>query len=543
MHSHVSTVGGFVMSMICIRIRDFMAKLRLPLWAALPLLLMSGGAESQGRPLIIGVPTAPASLNSALAVQLEGAIIGAQLFASPLKYASTGYKLEPYLAKSWSVSRDGREVKLILADGATFHDGNPITSDDVRFSIETVKKYNPTLAETWSKLAAVEVPDAKTVVIKFTKPMPAMLTALAAPLLPIIPKHIYGDVENMRLHPRNSKDVVGSGPFKLVSYEPGKQANLARFERFFIANKPMADSLIIRVIGDPTAYAIALETGQIDISASTNLQMYRKFKGDGKKIRVYDQGYEALGTEIWMEMNTKDKILSQAPVRQAIAYAIDKAKLIARGDGLFKRTPSMIDPTNDFYNEKVNHYELDIDRASKLLDAAGYPNTDGTRFNLTLDYLPGVDVYLNMAHSIQADLAKVGIRVNLRATPDIQSWAKSISNFDYQLNIDSVWTFADPTLGATAPFLCSNVRKGVMWANMTQYCNLKVDQLFESAATEMDHDKRRQTYYEAQRIIVDDAPMVFLHTRGTTASVNARVKNLAMGVWGLAAPLLDARVE
>ena len=166
----------------------------------------------KGGTLTMAIQQTPRHLNPAVQSGTATGQPGTQLFASLLRY-DDGWTPQPYLAESWKVSDDGLSVTVNLVKGATFHDGEPITSEDVAFSIDTVKANHP-FKSMFAPVESVETPDANTAIIKLSKPHPALLLAMSSQLLSIIPKHVYGDGQDPKKHPQNSENVVGSGPFK-----------------------------------------------------------------------------------------------------------------------------------------------------------------------------------------------------------------------------------------------------------------------------------------------------------------------------------------
>ena len=203
---------------------------------------------TSGGTLTMALQQTPRHLNPAVQSGTATGQPGTQLFASLLRY-DLGWEPQPYLAESWSISDDGLSVTMNLVKGATFHDGAPITSEDVAFSIDTVKANHP-FKSMFAPVTTVDTPDAHTAVINLSKPHPALLLAMSSQLLSIIPKHVYGDGQDPKAHPANSENVVGSGPFKLVEFKRGEHVILERYDGYFIEGLPYLDRIVMRILPD-----------------------------------------------------------------------------------------------------------------------------------------------------------------------------------------------------------------------------------------------------------------------------------------------------
>ena len=212
----------------------------------------------------------PRHLNGTVQSGYATAVPGTQLNASPLLYDDE-YNPMPYLAESWDVADDGLSVTLHLVEDAVFHDGMPITSADVAFSIKTVQENHP-FKPMYAPVTSVDTPDEHTAVINLSQPHPAILLAMSPGLLPIIPKHIFDDGQDPKTHPRNTEDFVGSGPFRLTEYEPGTIIRMERFDDFFIEGTPCLDEIVMEITPDSTAIVLSLENGTTHLSSTLGRQ-------------------------------------------------------------------------------------------------------------------------------------------------------------------------------------------------------------------------------------------------------------------------------
>lgn len=498
---------------------------------------ISQAEPKSGGTLIMGTTQKARHLNPAVQSGIATAVPGTQIFATPLRF-DANWQPQPYLAESWSTAEDGKSITLNLRKNAKFHDGKPITSEDVAFSLQTVKDNHP-FKSMFAPVSSVDTPDAHTAILKFDKPHPAALLAMSGALLPIIPKHVYGDGQDPKSHPANSK-TVGSGPFKLVEFKAGEHIILEKNSDYFIEGRPYLDKVIIKNYKDSTSVTLAMDKGEINflpfMSATRDIGRLKK----NKSVMVTNKGYEAVGPLNWLAFNTKNEYLKDKRVRQAIGYAIDRNFIInALHAGFSTAATGPVAPGSPYFAADVNKFDLNLDKANALLDEAGFKaDSDGKRFALKIDYIPGpAEMQKNVAEYLKPQLKKVGITVELRAAPDFPTWAKRVGGHDYDMSMDIVFNWGDPVIGVHRTYICSNIRKGVIWSNTQSYCNDKVDALLEAASSEQDQNKRISLYQEAQKIIVDDAPLIFMNTLPYHTAYSNKIGNAPMTIWGAMAPM------
>ena len=499
--------------------------------------IASAQPKRGGELVIVSGVGKPRHFNPALVSGSATAMVGTQIFASPLRYDENWNPL-PYLAESWKISKDGLSVTLKLVNGATFHDGHPITSTDVAFSIMTVKKYHP-FKSMFAPVERVDTPDLQTAVIRLERPHPAIMLAMSPALLPIIPKHIYGDGQDLKTHPANLTPV-GSGPFRFVKYESGKYIVLERNEHFFIPGRPYLDSIVFRIESDPNAQMIDMERQEAHL-----LPLFMKPEGLDRlsqieHLVITPRGHEGIGANNWLAFNLLRKPLDDKPVRQAIAYAIDPefiTKYLHKGYS--RRSIGPIIPESPFHEPDVTRYDLDLVKANKLLDEAGYPlKSDGTRFSLTLDHFPVIpSQHRDVALYIKRQLLKIGITVHLRKPKNFGEWFKRIGNWEFDMTMDSPFNWGDPAIGVHRTYLSNNIRKGVVWSNTQNYRNPRVDELLEKAAIEMDVKKRKRLYSEFQKIVTDEVPVVWINLLPLHTIYHKGLENPPVSIWGIHSPL------
>lgn len=495
-------------------------------------LLSPFAAAADGGTLVIASTQAPRHLNGAVQSGVATAVPSTQLFASLLRY-DDAWNPQPYLAESWEVAADGLSVTVKLVEGATFHDGEPVTSEDVAFSIATIRDNHP-FKSMFAPVTAVDTPDARTAVIRLSQPHPAILLALSPALAPIIPKHVYGDGQDPKSHPANS-DVIGSGPFMLESFTPGESVILRKNPNFFREGYPKLDEIIIRIIKDENAMLIAAENGEADmipfLTASTAIKRMQAVD----RLEVTPKGHEGIGPITWLAFNTKSEKLADKRVRQAIAYATDRnfiTKALHRGVSTPQRGP--IIESSPFFDPTIPAYETDLDKAKALMAEAGY--ADG--MELSVDYIPGTgEQQQNIAEYLKSQLKKIGIEVSVRPSPDFPTWAGRVSKGDFELTMDIVFNWGDPVIGVHRTYLSTNIVPGVIWSNTQGYANPKVDELLNAAAVEGDPEERKALYAQFQQIVAEDMPIHFINAVPYHTAYDRRLGNPPLTIWGTMSPM------
>lgn len=497
---------------------------------------------AKGGVVVIGSTQKPRHLNSAVQSGIATMMPAAQLFATPLRM-SADWKPQPYLARKWERSEDGRSLRLFLDPKARFHDGKPITSTDLQYSIEVVKANHP-FQSMLAAVNAVTIDDEHTATVRLSQPHPALILAMTTSFMPVIPKHVFDDGTDIKRHERNA-NPVGSGPFKLVEFKPGEHIIMERFADFFLPDRPLLDRVIIKEYKDTASMLLGLDKGEIDIhSALTNAPEIRRAQGM-KNVKVVKGQAPAIGALVWIAFNTANEKLADKRVRQAINYALDKNLVVKTLlGGTHDRSTGPIHSSSPFHTDAVERYDLDLKKAAALLDAAGKkPGADGTRFELEIDAIPGnPELKVIQEYAVPA-LAKVGIKARVRQSPDFPTWARRVSSHEFEATLDSVWNWGDPVIGVHRTWQTSNIRKGVIWSNTQSYSNEQVDKLIDAAGREDDASKRKAIYAQMQKLVVDDAPVAFVLEYNFHYGIRDQVEQAPDGIWGLISPMTEMRVK
>lgn len=485
------------------------------LFAILPGLAQAQGTPQRGGTLVMLVQPEPPTLGSYQSTAGQIGQVTSKVYEGLLEY-DFNLKPIPGLAKSWTVSPDGKTITFKLQPGVKFHDGKPFTSADVQFSVmDVLKKVHPRGIGTFSAVESVETPDPLTAVFKFSAPAPYMLMALSGYESPMLPKHVFG-VGDIKSHP-NANKPIGTGPFKFVEWKRGQYIRLDRNPDYWKKERPYLDSIVARFIADGGTRAAALETGEAQIGGfSAILPLDVKRLQALPNIGVTTKGYEMQSPIVEIELNTRVKPFDNVKVRQAIAYAIDRKFIIDNvwfGFGKPATGPiSSNFEVNGIYTPDVRNYNVPngVEIANKLLDEAGYARKgDGTRFEITSDHTWGEE-WNRLGEVLKQQLAKVGIKVDLR-DEDPATWIQRIYT-KYDFSMDSAWsqTSADPVIGVHRLYHSNMIKPGTPFVNASGWSSKATDELMDKATVEIDPKRRAEFYHEFQKDVVEASPIVFV---------------------------------
>jgi peptide/nickel transport system substrate-binding protein len=451
----------------------------------------------------------------------------------------------PLLAREWTVSDDGLRYTFKLRDGLKWHDGKPFSSADVAYSIATIKEVHPRGRNTFLNLVDIQTPDPLTVTLVLSKPAPYLITALAAPETPIVPKHLYEGSTKPAENPVNAAPV-GTGPFVFKEWVRGSHIVYERNPDYWDAPKPYLDRLIVRFVPDAAARAAALEAGEIDLAPATpipfsDLERFEQLE----HIGLEKQGYQYSNGISRVEFNLEKPYFQDVRVRRAFAHVIDRNVVhdtINYGYGA--TIPGPINPNlSKWFVGDLKTYPIDIAAAEKLLDEAGLKRgDDGIRLKLNHDYVPSGETYKRGADYIKQALAAVGIEVTVRSQ-DFATYTKRIyTDRDFDFTFNGMSNLFDPTVGVQRLYWSKNFKPGVPFSNGSKYSNPKVDELLEAAAVEIDHEKRYEQWRAVQEILVEDLPDIGIVSQPEITLYNKRIAGHTVGAEGASGSLADAYI-
>ena len=446
----------------------------------------------------------------------------------------------PCLAESWNVSPDGLTITFNIRKGVKFHDGHPMTSEDVRYSImEVLIKYHARGGK-FKIIESIQTPDDHTVLIKLKSSSPALMMAFSGYESPIIPKHLFAgkDIKN---HPLANKPI-GTGPFKFVEWKRGQYMRFDRNPDYWSPGQPYFDRIVVQTIPDSATRSAVLEKGDFQLAgfgAVPNNDAKRL--GALPNLIVTTKGYENFSPISELDFNTKAKPFNNKKVRQAVAFCIDRKFVIENIWFDFGKIAT--GPINSnfeaagLYTSKVKNYDVSnrIEVANSLLDEAGYPRkSDGYRFEITHDITPYGSEWQSFGEYTVQQLDKIGIKARLRVE-DVATWLKRIyTNYDFTLSSNWLNTFADPVLGVHRLYHSNAIKPGTVFKNASRWSSPLTDKLMDMASVEPNQEERGALYQAFQKILVEEVPVTWIHEIQFPTVINAQYKDVITSAIGIA---------
>lgn len=465
-------------------------------------------------------------------------IVGGKLFEGLLSYTP---QLEPRpgLAKSWEVGSDSLTYTFALQAGVTWHDGKPFTTDDVIFNITKLHpEINPRLRSTLANIESVTAKDASTVVIKLKTPFEPFLINFDAMTLPMLPKHLY-DGTDYRNNPAN-QNPVGTGPFRFGEWQRGNFIRFVKFDKYWQQGKPQLDEIVYRIIPDANLRGVALQSGQVQMAAFNDIEAFDvpRFRGL-PNLEVATAGWELFGPLSWIELNNRVKPLDNPKVRRALSMAIDRNFILNRlWFGVGKVATSPISSTTKYYDRSSRLPAFNIAEANKLLDEAGLPRkADGTRFELRFMSLPYGEIWNRLGEYIRQAFSQVGVKLTAEAV-DAATWARRLGDWDYDVTVNFVYQWGDPTIGVERTYISSNIQK-IAFTNTEGYSNPKVDEAFLKARRAAKAEERQAAFAEVQKLLIEDMPVIWLLELAFPTITDKRLKNVITTATGIHAGFAD----
>lgn len=465
--------------------------------------------------LIFGRGADSYSMDPQNANEIETWRVTKNIYETLVEYKKETTDVIPALAKEWTTSDDGKVWTFKLQEGVKFHDGTDFNADAVVYNFERMMdknhpdRYEGTFSVyrgmfngfkgEGSVIEEVKAVDPNTVEFILTNPQANFLANLGM--------HAFGVISPEAIKKYGAKineNPVGTGPFTFESWATNDSVTLVKNENYWKKGSPKLDKLIYKVIPDNSARLTALKNGEIDILVSLNPSDLSSVEADNN-LNVSLRPPLNIG---YLSINNTKEPLNNPKVRQAINHAIDKKGIAdAFFYGLAEPVKNMLPSSSWAYNNDIEDYEYDLDKAKQLLTEAGYPNGFELQFSVTSNSRIYMQQPVKMVEAMKTSLEKAGIKVKV-VSYEWATYIDQIRNGEHSIGlIGWVGDNGDPDNFLYSTLSKNNAVKGSA-QNHTFYQNDEVSELLMKAKSVMDEKERAEIYKRVQELVHEDAPSV-----------------------------------
>jgi peptide/nickel transport system substrate-binding protein len=461
-------------------------------WLAVGLTLILGGGAftTEAKTLNMGLSGNPDSLDPHRTAGTLTFQTAKSLYDTLAEPDMSG-KIVAALAESWEVSPDGLTWKFTLRKGVVFHNGEKMTSKDVKATLDRVmnKATAAPKASEFQAIVAIETPDDLSVVLKLKEPAVPLLATLASGWSAILPKSLIEANHDFATKP------VGTGPFKLKEWVRDNRIVLQKNPNYWIKDLPKLDEVVINIIPERAVQVQGLISGQLqanDMVDKDDVPTLEK----SKDVKVD----KALTAQILvLSINCNHPLLKDVRVRQAVSHAIDKQKVLDVVYGGGKPVGTFMDYSNPYYKDLTSLYPYDPEKAKKLLAEAGVGADKPFEITVPQNY----ELHVKAGEMYQDMLRKAGMNVRIKLV-DWSTWLGDVykaSKFDFTVIGHTGKLDPDGTLDGYG-----TDKRYVKWINP------RAAELIEQGRKVSGFDARKKIYDEALELMAKEVPFMYLGT-------------------------------
>jgi len=492
--------------------------------------VIADDTPQEGGTLLRRIDNDIATLNPVMATSRVDRLVDNYLF-TPLVYWDQNLQALPGLAKSWKISDDGLLYRFELNPKATFSDGTPVLASDVVFTLRKITDPASKAAQVGESFDQLDLSRTRavgdhTVEVAFTHPLATQLTRFNDVL--VLPEHIYS--KGSFVNDYNSA-AVGSGPYRLVRRDAGKQVIVERRDDYWGDQKPYIRNVVFKVVDDHGTAFNALKLGEIDetIMASdtwlrehTNPVLMQKINFQ----RFYTLSYNFIG---W---NERVPLFSDKRIRRAMSMCMPIESVVQDiYHGTARAMNGPFTPDQFAYNPTVPVVRYDPEGAKRLLTSAGWLDSngdgvlekDGTKFSFELMIFSGSATAKQLAQMLQSELKKIGVQMEIRIV-DGAMGIENIRSGKFQAAYLSWDLDPDPD-----PYgLFHSARFPPVGQNFIFYSNPESDRIMDEARREFDQSKRKALYWRLNEILADEQPYTWVIQPSLKWGISKRVHGVVV---------------
>ncbi|MBN2049665.1 MAG: hypothetical protein JW760_04415 [Spirochaetales bacterium] len=414
-------------------------------------------------------------------------------------------KLIPSLAESWDISADGKTYTFQLRDDVVFHNGDKLTSADVKATFERILSPDTASpkAKEFGQVESIATPDANTVVFTLAKPFSSFLASMASGWGAILPKSLIDAGHDFDTAP------VGTGPFTLTEWVRDGRIVLARNPDYWMKGLPKLDTVIMNVIPERAVQVQGLLTGQVDVS----------YIIDKEDIPILEENPDVVVQNdlsaliLVMSLNCSRDYLKDLRVRQGINHAIDKQTVLDVAYGGGEVIGTFMDSGNAYYKDFTSLYPYDPEKARKLFREAGVGDHE---FKL---FLPqNYELHVKAGEMYQDMLTKAGLNVQIQ----LVDWSTWLSDVYTAHNYDMT------VIGHTGKLDPNGTLGGYGTGGYVEWYNEEAAALFDKAAVTSGYEERKALYDQGLEIMAREVPFMYLGSSYRYIAYRSRVSDFRM---------------
>ncbi|OGL46550.1 MAG: hypothetical protein A2161_22290 [Candidatus Schekmanbacteria bacterium RBG_13_48_7] len=487
-------------------------------------------SPAEGGIIAIALEGEPVTLNPVLLTDINSHTLCILIFDGLVSHdAELNYV--PRLAKSWDVSDDKLSITFHLHENVKWHDGQPFTSEDVKFTFKTIMNTEilaRSKADLFDLVEHVETPDPYTFKVFYKKPFAPCFESWETL---VIPKHIYGFNKSSEFIDSSANfKPVGTGPFKFKEAIPGESITLERNFEYF-GGKPYLEKVNFTYVKSKEE-ALNLALNKIVNIAPMDPTQWQLFSGSvdfGKKfstMKIFQLAYDYIA---W-NMDGSNPFFNDKNVRIAMSHCLDKKQIIDRIlYDLGKPLTGPFMPDSWAYNPDITPYPFDLDTAKKLLADAGWSQTNdegtltkqGIPFEFSILVRDDQEVRIRISELLKSNLQKIGIKMRVVPLPFKEWLNRIIETKKFEAAIGGWNMSIDPDPYNT--WYSGNYKNGL---NFVKFMNTRADQLMEDGRITFDQKQRQKLYWEFHNVIHEEQPYTFLFVKAFMYACDKRIHNI-----------------
>jgi peptide/nickel transport system substrate-binding protein len=430
------------------------------------------------------------------------------------------------LAQEIKPSEDGKIITFVLRDGVKFHNGKDFTSADVKYTFDELFKSNSYKSGAFfdtvdgqkdPHIVSLETPDPKTVVVTLSRPslQNQLLSNFVA--IPIIPE---GTVAQQSTSP------VGTGPFKFVNFDQSQNIVELAAHTDYWEGAPKVNKIRVKTVPDANSLQAELQSGGVDIAPLPSNLSPDTLKSLGQNPNLKVEQFEGSNID-YLGFNTQSAPLDKVKIRQAIAYGVDREKII--NELLFGQAviAHSILPEESWAYNAGTKYSYNPERAKQLLQEAGYKNEP-----IKFKFGAGNAAVSQYAQVIQNSLRDIGLNVEIE-TLEGNVMRQQLALGQFQMNTGR-WIGGNQDPIFLKDLFSTGAIPGdkIKCCNRSRYSNSEFDEIIQAAINTTDREKARELYFKAQEIVSNDVPLFPLWYPANMVVANKRIGNIKIGASG-----------